>query len=287
MNPGTLPFLTELPSGVALALVALVGLCIGSFLNVVISRLPAGLSVVRPGSHCACGAPIPWHLNIPVVSWLALRGHAKCCGRPISWRYPAVELLTAVAFVLCWRRFPGDPGTAACGWVLASSLIAAAVIDWEHLIIPEPLTLGLGVIGVLLSVLHPSLHRQFDTPFFFASLRSAGVALTGLAVGSGLLLWIAALATTMLKREAMGMGDVIFVGAIGAFCGWHGAVFAIFGGAAVGALLAPLILLRGSSGLKEARLPFGPMLAIAGAAYFLGLSGPVDAWFAHSAALFN
>ena len=287
MNSGTLPFLAALPPGVVLALVALVGLCVGSFLNVVISRLPAGQSVVRPGSHCACGAPIPWYLNIPIVSWLALRGHARCCGRLISWRYPAVELLTAVAFMLCWRQFPGDPGSAACGWVLVGSLLAATVIDWEHLIIPEPLTLGLGVTGVLLSVLHPALHRQFDPLFFLASLHSAGLALTGLAVGSGLLLWIACLATSLLKREAMGMGDVIFVGAIGTFCGWHGAVFAIFGGAAVGALIAPLILLRGSAGLKEARLPFGPMLAIAGGAYFLGLSGPVDAWFARSAALFN
>ena len=259
----------------------------GSFLNVVISRWPAGQSVVRPGSHCACGAPIPWYLNIPVVSWLALRGHAKCCGRPISWRYPAVEVLTAVLFVLGWRQFPGDPLSAVCGWVLLSSLLAATVIDWEHLIIPEPLTLGLGVAGLLLSGLHPAFHRQFDTPAALACLRSVGIAATGLAVGSGLLLWIACLATALLKREAMGMGDVIFVGAIGTFCGWHGAVFAIFGGAAVGALLAPIFLLRGKSTGWEARLPFGPMLAIAGAAYFLGLKEPVDAWFAHSAALFN
>lgn len=287
MTSATFPFLAALPPGFLLALAAAVGLCVGSFLNVVISRLPAGESVVRPGSHCACGAPIPWHLNIPVLSWLALRGRARCCGRSISWRYPAVELVTAAAFVLCWRRFAGDPGSAVCGWIFVSALIAAAVIDWQHMIIPEPLTLGLGVLGVFLSVLHPALHRQWESPFFFASLRSAGLALTGLAVGSGLLLWIACLATTALKREAMGMGDVIFVGAIGTFCGWHGALFAIFGGAALGALLAPLVLLRGKGGVREARLPFGPLLAAGAAAYFLGLSGPVDAWFARSAGSFH
>jgi leader peptidase (prepilin peptidase)/N-methyltransferase len=287
LNPGLPTSLAALPPVLLLGLVAAVGLCVGSFLNVVISRLPAGQSVVTPGSHCGCGAPIPWYLNIPVVSWLALRGHARCCGRAISWRYPAVELGTAVLFVLTWRQFPNDPVGAICGWAFVGSLLAATVIDWEHLIIPEPLTLGLGIVGLLLSALHPALHGQFDSPFAFASLRSVGAAATGLAIGSGLLLWIACLATTLLKREAMGMGDVIFVGAIGTFCGWHGAVFAIFGGAAVGAVLAPVFLLRAKSAPWEARLPFGPMLAIAGAAYFLGLSGPVDAWFARSAALFQ
>jgi leader peptidase (prepilin peptidase)/N-methyltransferase len=286
LNPSAFTFLAELPPAAVWALVAALGACIGSFLNVLICRIPHNQSIVRPGSHCACGAPIPWHCNIPVVSWFALRGRARCCGRPISWQYPAVEGLTAVVFVLCWRRFAFDPLSAACGWIFLSALIAGAVIDFQHMIIPEPFTLGLGVAGVVLSIAHPPLHGQFEAPFILASVRSAAVALVGLAAGSGLLLWIACLATTVLKKEAMGMGDVVFVGAIGAFCGWRGAVFAIFGGALIGSLALPLLLLRGAGTPLQARLPFGPMLAIAGAAYFLGASVWVDAWFARSAGLF-
>jgi len=279
-------FLAETPSGLLYGIVAVLGACIGSFLNVVISRMPENRSIVRPGSHCACGVPIPWYLNIPVISWLALRGKARCCGRVIGWRYPAVEVLTAVVFILCWRRFAFDPLSAVCGWVFLSGLIAAAFIDYQHMIIPEPFTLGLGVVGVVLSIVHPSLHGQFETPFFFASVKSAGKALVGLGAGSGLLLWIACLATSALKKESMGMGDVVFVGAIGAFCDWRGAIFAIFGGAVVGSLAIPMVLWRSKGKTLEARLPFGPMLAIAAAAYFLGAYVWVDAWFARSASLF-
>jgi leader peptidase (prepilin peptidase)/N-methyltransferase len=88
------------------AAAGLLGACIGSFLNVVILRVPAGQSVVLPGSHCACGAPIAWFDNLPVVSWFALRGRARCCGRPFSARYPAIEALTAALFVACWLRLP-------------------------------------------------------------------------------------------------------------------------------------------------------------------------------------
>src|SRR4051794_27374240 len=95
---------------------ALLGACVGSFLNVVIYRLPKGESIVHPGSHCGCGAAIAWHDNIPVLSWLFLRGGARCCGRAFSFRYPFVELLTAALFVVCWLRFP--PAVAACGWLL-------------------------------------------------------------------------------------------------------------------------------------------------------------------------
>jgi leader peptidase (prepilin peptidase)/N-methyltransferase len=263
-----------------------IGACVGSFLNVLILRLPAGESIVSPGSRCACGAPIAWRDNIPIVGWLLRRGRARCCGRAFSPRYPAVELLTAFLFLACWRLYP--PAVAVGGWIFLSGLVAATCIDLDHLMIPDPFTLGLGVVGVLYSCAVPALHGQAGAFFALDSLRSGTAALEGLLLGSGLVLWIALLAGAVLKKEAMGLGDVKFAGAIGAFCGWHGAVFALFGGAVVGTIALPFLLAGrrlwrpaatpGSFRLG-AHVPFGPMLAVAGALYFLGLHGPVDAWF--------
>jgi leader peptidase (prepilin peptidase)/N-methyltransferase len=279
------------------AVVGLLGACLGSFLNVVIVRLPAGRSVVRPGSHCACGAPISWYDNVPIVSWFLLRGRARCCGRPISGRYPTVEALTAALFVACWLRLP--PGVAVCGWILAGGLVAATFIDLEHLLIPDVFTIGLGAAGIALSFLVPELHGQQSPSHLVDCLRSGADGVVGLVAGSGLLLWIALVAEAALRQEAMGFGDIKFVGAIGAFCGWHGAVFAVFGGAVVGtvwtvaalawqkvsgrpALIAP----RAETPAGEAaplglgaHVPFGPMLAVATLLYLLALHRPVEAWF--------
>src|SRR5258708_32261409 len=123
----------------------LVGACIGSFLNVCIYRIPKGESVVHPGSHCGCGQPIAWYDNIPVLSWLILRGRARCCGRPFSFRYPAIEFLTAALFLACWLLFP--PGKAVAGAVLCSIVLCAHFIDHDHMIIPDALTIGGGAAG--------------------------------------------------------------------------------------------------------------------------------------------
>jgi len=281
---------------------AIVGACLGSFLNVVIVRLPAGQSIVRPGSHCACGAPIRWYDNLPLFSWLALRGRARCCGIRISARYPLVEVLTAGFFLACWLRLPTGP--AICGWVFGSALIAASFIDFDHLMIPELLTTGLGLLGLALSFAVPALHGRVGDVFLLDAIRSEAAAVQGLLIGSGLVLWIAVVAEAVLKKEAMGMGDVIFAGAIGTFCGWHGALFAVFGGAAVGAVGLPIALLyraafgrpkklpaqnapaeEEGTGLQR-QVPFGPMLAIAAALYLLWLHPAVDAWFHQVSALF-
>jgi leader peptidase (prepilin peptidase)/N-methyltransferase len=279
------------------------GACIGSFLNVVIYRVPAGKSVVRPGSACACGAPIAWYDNIPILSWIFLRGRARCCGRHFSARYPLVELLTAALFVACWLRF--SPAAALCGWVLLGSLICATFIDLDHMVIPDVFTIGLAIEGVVLSVLVPALHGEHSGVFLVDSLRSASDSVIGMVAGSGVVLWIALLAEAALKKEAMGFGDVKFVGAIGAFCGWHGAVFSIFGGAAVGTVWLGTALvwqkLSGKAAPSAPRaetpdgktadlglgvhVPFGPMLAIAGALYFLVFRGWVDAWFSELTSL--
>jgi leader peptidase (prepilin peptidase)/N-methyltransferase len=280
------------------AVVFIFGACIGSFLNVVIYRLPAEKSVVTPGSQCACGKAIPWHDNVPILTWFILRGRARCCGRSYSFRYPFVELLTASLFLACWLNFP--VGKALCGMLLMSVLICALFIDLDHFIIPDVFTIGAGVVGVMLSCAVPALHNQANGLFLIDNMRSGIDSLLGLLIGSGVVLWIAVIAESVLKKEAMGFGDVKFVGAIGAFCGWQGALFSIFGGALVGTVWFVVALIwqkfagrpapiapKSETPEGEAaplgfgvHVPFGPMLAIAGALYFLFFSTWVSAWFA-------
>ncbi len=279
------------------------GACVGSFLNVVIYRVPKEESIVTPGSHCGCGQPIKFYDNIPILSWLLLRGRARCCGRPFSFRYPFVELLTGLLFVACWRSFP--PSVAACAAVFISCLIAATFIDLDHMIIPDVFTIGLGVVGVLLSFFVPALHDHHTGLFLVDSLRAGVTAIQGLLIGSGLVLWILLLSEAILKKEAMGFGDVKFVGAIGAFCGWQGAVFSVFGGALVGTIwFAIAFIWQKISGKAApvappsetpdgqpaelgfgAHVPFGPMLAIAAALYLLCFRGLVTEWFAGVASI--
>lgn len=280
------------------------GACVGSFLNVCIYRIPKNESVVHPRSHCGCGQPIAWHDNIPVLSWFLLRGRARCCGRRFSFRYPAIELLTAALFVACWLLFP--PAKAAAGAVLCSIVICAHFIDHDHMIIPDAFTLGGAVVGLLLSFVVPSLHDQTHEFFLLASFRSALDSLLGLFIGSALILWIALFAEAVLKREAMGFGDVKYLGALGTFVGWQGTVFALFGGAIlgciwfIGALLwqkstgrrAPIPLPAETPEGKPAQLglgvhvPFGPMLGLAALIYFFWAHPWVDAYFLQLSPLF-
>lgn len=273
------------------------GACIGSFLNVCIYRIPKNESVAFPGSHCGCGKPIAWYDNIPILSWLILRGRARCCGRPFSFRYPAIELVTAGLFLACWLLFPA--GKAVGGMVLVSIVLCATFIDLDHMIIPDVFTIGGGMAGVTLSLLLPALHGEAHEYFFVASFRSGFDALLGLLIGSGLVLWIALVAEALLKKEAMGFGDVKFLGALGAFIGWKGAVFSIFGGALIGTLwVALLVIWRKVSGRAAVVAPkiespdgqpaeigmgvhisFGPMLAAGALLYFFVLHTRVDSYF--------
>jgi leader peptidase (prepilin peptidase)/N-methyltransferase len=231
-----------------------------------------------------------------------------------------VEGLTAALFAACWLAFP--PSKAACGMVLCAALIAATFIDLDHMVIPDVFTIGLGVAGIVLSSVWPLLHDYQSDVFLIANIRSGIHSLVGLLVGSGLVLWIALLAEAVLRKEAMGFGDVKFVGAIGAFTGWQGAVFAVFGGAIVGTVWFALAMLwHGLFGRREPasaspieapppaasgtaatsveappppptgpvafgmHVPFGPMLAVAGLLYFLVVHRWVDSYFAGIAAL--
>lgn len=278
------------------------GAIVGSFLNVCIYRIPAERSVVFPGSTCVCGKPIPFYHNIPILSWILLRGRAACCGQRFSVRYPAIELLTATLFLWAWLTHA--PLVALVGMLFIAFLICATFIDLDHMIIPDRFSIGGMVIGVVLSFFVPGLHGH-EGLWLAASIQSVVSAMVGALIGSGLVYWIAVLGEIIFRKPAMGEGDVKFVGFIGAFCGWQGAVFAMFGGACLGSLILLPILLAGRlfGGKKEieptledadgeedlqfgAQVPFGPMLALAGLIYFLGFDQFVDAYFAEFASLF-
>ncbi len=300
--------LQELPWLFAIG-VFIFGTIVGSFLNVCIYRIPAGISVVFPGSRCACGQKIRWYDNIPVISWLILGGKARCCGRPFSIRYPLVEALTGVLFLFAWLAH--TPAVAIVGFLFLAFLIASTFIDLDHMIIPDRFSIGGAVLGVLIAFALPALHGVESTIPLLASLESGVRAIIGMLVGAGLVYWIAVLGEIVFRKPAMGEGDVKFVGFIGAFCGWQGALFAMFGGALIGTLaLLPLLLMGKFGSGKDAsalaapapsaddegaeewtpgpsHIPFGPFLAAAGALYFLGFSTWVDAYFAEMVAIFD
>lgn len=281
----------EFPAFFASAIFVL-GALVGSFLNVCIYRIPANKSVIRPGSACACGAPIKWFDNIPILSWFILRGKARCCNAPYSIRYPSVELLTATLFLVAWLQHPHPK--AACLLLFISLMICAAFIDFDHMEIPNRFSYGAVLFGTILSVMVPSLHGINETVPMIAPLKGFFEAIIGIMIGSGLILWIALASEAILRKEAMGFGDVKLLGGIGAFTGWQGAVFALFGGAVIGTigLLLWLIakalipaLRRKTSGKDEAegligkQMPFGPMLAAGSLLYLLLLEKEVDQYF--------
>ncbi len=288
-------------------LAAIFGAMTGSFLNVCIYRIPEGRSIVFPGSTCACGRPIPFYHNIPIFTWLILRGKASCCGAPFSVRYPAIELLTAILFFWVWTIYP--PVVALLGMLFIAFLICATFIDLDHMIIPDRFSIGGMVIGVTLSFIFPALHGVEGGLPVVSNIQSGVTSIIGALIGAGLVYWIAILGEIVFRKPAMGEGDVKFVGFIGAFCGWQGAVFSMFGGALVGSVvLLPCLLLghlfAGRNGSETAtasigsedddeetvqfgaQVPFGPMLAVAGLIYFLGFHVYVDAYFAEFAGYF-
>jgi len=229
------------------AALGLFGLMVGSFLNVCIGRLPAGDSIVRPGSRCPkCGTPIAWYDNIPVVSYLVLGGRCRACRAAISLRYPLIELATAFAFVLQGLAVGDDPPLLGARLVFTALLIALFGTDLETMRLPDALTLPGLVLGVLFSVWLP--------PGLTASLMGAAL---GAAIPFGIR-WVWHRFTGV---EAMGLGDVKMLAMTGAFLGWQQVLVVLFlsslSGAAIGIGLAAS---RGRA--LGSRLPFGTFLAL-------------------------
>lgn len=245
----------------------LIGSVIGSFLNVCIYRIPREKSIVSPPSACpGCNKPIRPYDNIPIISYIMLRGKCRDCGTKISMRYPLVELLTSVLFVFMYRNFgksvfPFFTFELISLLVFVSLLIAISFIDLDFQIIPDILSIGGLVLGFILSIFRP-FFRNIDPKFGIID------SLLGILIGGGLLFAIAWLYQFFTKREGMGGGDIKLLGMIGAFCGWKGVLFSLVSGSVLGTLIGiPLMLAKGA-GTKYA-IPFGPFLSLGALFYVL------------------
>ena len=232
------------------------GLCIGSYLNVCIWRIPRGESTVSPGSHCPkCGTPIRWFDNIPLLSYLALRGRCRRCAAPISPRYFLGELATGSLFLLLFA-FRGFSPLLPFYWFFTAALVFAAGVDFDHFILPDRVTLGGMLAGPVLSAAFPFLHHE--------ALWSRGLAASafGLAMGFGILYLVSVAGRLALRRDAMGFGDVKLLGAVGACLGWQAVLFTVFFASLSGTLAGLALVAFGGKKLAS-RIPFGPHLAAA------------------------
>jgi len=269
----------KLHPGLAALSAGAFGACVGSFLNVCIHRLPKGESIVTPGSRCACGQPIPFWYNIPLFGWLFLRGRAKCCGASISVRYPLVELTTALLFVAAWTFLPPAKAAAAC--VYLPLLVLLAGCDLDDMMVPDAPNFALVGTGIILAMLVPSLHGEtlhsIEAVNRFRALMDA---LLGVAAGTALVWWIRTIGSVMAGREAMGEADIILCAGVGAYCGWQGAVFCLFGGSVIGVITAlPGLIQAKIKGEEYAGVvPFVPSMAIAGAVWFFRGPELVTLW---------
>jgi len=245
------------------ALVAIFGLLIGSFLNVVIHRLPLDQSIVRPGSHCPkCEKPVLWYQNLPILSWLALRGKCANCKTPISWRYPLVELVTALLFLLSWRGLGVDAFAIISQfriWFFISICVAITFIDLDHRLIPDELSLGGWAVGLL------TCYWDFRNTPVHLILASIG--------GFGFFFLFAIIYEKLTKRSGLGGGDIKFMGTIGIFLGLGGVWAALMISSIVGSIVgvgyawyqqkkAKTSGEGGETSVLRAAIPYGPFLVL-------------------------
>ena len=264
-------FLARLAMGFVLCL----GAIIGSFLNVCIYRIPMGQSVSTPRSHCfGCGKTIPWYYNIPVLAWLVLRGKCAYCKRPISVRYPMIEALTAVLFLLVFQMW-GNPTLFALNklqlpeliplyWLFVSSVVVNVMIDYDHGILLDRISIGGALIALAASAAFPAM--QGELTWLPALLDS----LLGLAVGFGTGFAIAFLGEKIFLQDAFGFGDVKWMAMFGALFGWRGVLIILFLAVLAGLFMIPFVLL--ANRLKKDKntvltMPFGPALGLGALAW--------------------
>ena len=233
--------------------VALFGAMVGSFLNVAIVRLPKeGGSVVFPASHCpACKKPIAWYDNIPLLSFLLLRGRCRQCQAPISWRYPLVEAAMALMSLALYQHF-GLSLLFPIYFLFCAALIAVICIDFQHQIIPDVISLPGIVVGFGLSFVNP-----------FVTWQDAGL---GILFGGGSFYLVALVYYLLTKREGMGGGDIKLLAMIGAFLGWQSLPFVVFGSSVLGTVAGVWAMIEQRKGGKTV-IPYGPFLAMAALLY--------------------
>jgi len=233
--------------------VGIVGAIIGSFLNVCIWRIPREESIVFPSSHCPdCSHPIRFGDNVPVISWLILKGRCRDCGASISLRYPLVEALTAALSILLYWKY-GFSLQLLCAFFFTAALIVITFIDIDYQIIPDVISLP----GIPLC--------------FLAAVFVMGVpfleSLIGILVGGGILYVIAVGYEWIAKREGMGGGDIKLLAMLGAFFGWKSLLFIVLCSSLTGAIVGVTLMVIQRQDMKYA-VPFGPFLALGAVAYF-------------------
>jgi leader peptidase (prepilin peptidase)/N-methyltransferase len=260
MNPDTL----------LLVLATVLGLLVGSFLNVCIVRWPALESVVKPRSRCPqCGNLIAWYDNIPVVSWLFLRARCRHCRLPIPWRYPLIELgVGCIWLAAAWKYGPELEALRAA--VFGTILLGIAVTDAREYIIPDEFSIGGTAIGILFAFA-TLLIATVPDPHALPWLQS----IIGAAAGFALLWVVAFLGSKAFGRDAMGGGDIKMMAMIGAFLGWQGVLLTLFLGAVCGTLVFLPLKLAG----RDKLVPFGIFLALGAAACWIAGPALVE-WYA-------
>lgn len=224
-----------------------IGFVLGSFLNVCIHRIPRGQSLLVPGSHCpACAAPIRWRDNIPVFSWFLLGGQCRSCQRPISFRYPLVEIVNVLGYVWIFGKY-GWGWQAVAYAAFFSALLTITWIDLDHQIIPDVISLPGIVVGLICS----------------ATILPTGIvdAAIGVLIGGGLLWGLAAISPILFGKEGLGGGDIKFLAMIGAFLGWKATLLTLMIAAVTGSVIG-VGLIIGKVMTREQYLPFGPFLAL-------------------------
>jgi leader peptidase (prepilin peptidase)/N-methyltransferase len=247
----------------------LFGLLIGSFLNVCIHRWPRDLSVVRPRSACiVCGKRIAWHDNVPVLSYLILRGHCRQCGAGIHWRYPVVELLTAISFA--WFVHQNGVGLEAAKYcVFAAILIALVFCDLEMLILPDEFTLGGFVVGLGFALFTPvpdTTFRLIASLFGLLPGPRAGMlgeALLGAIVPAGTIWFGGWLFEKLRHKEGLGFGDVKMLAMVGTFLGIRGALLTVVLGSIAGSVVGLVFIKATGKDSASYQLPFGSFLGAA------------------------
>ena len=241
----------------------LIGLLFGSFANVVIFRLPQGRSVVTPRSACgSCGTPVAWFDNIPVLSWLVLRGKCRKCSAKISFRYPLVEILKAVLFWAVGYKY-GLSWTTLELLILTFGLVTVSFIDIDHMILPDSFTLSGIVIGLVGATLSPE--RDFLPSLY------------GVLVGGGFLWAVAYFYFALRNQDGMGGGDIKLLGWLGAVLSWTSVPFIILTSSVIGSIAGVSMALFRRSDMKSS-IPFGPYLAL-GAFLYIFAGEEITNWY--------
>ena len=239
------------------------GICVGSFLNVCIYRLPLSKSIVFPSSACPdCQVPIRFYDNIPLISYLLLKGKCRNCHTGISVRYPLVELMGGLFAVCVYLKF-NLTLEALTAYIFIAALLVITFIDIDHRIIPDVISL-------------PGIPMGFAASLFVSSIHYLD-SIIGILVGGGSLLIVAWVYNLLTKKEGMGGGDIKLLAMIGAFIGWKGVLLTIFLSSAIGTVSGLLLMLRSRKTMKMA-IPFGPFLSI-GAIIYIFFGKELIFWY--------